>query len=160
MRITKALIHRAELHIEEHPEASLVDMFIAGCEYMDGVQRKNLQEERKKQTELLKLNCDPSAPTFEEFWKAYKHPMDRPKCEDKWYRLTTAQKVAIMQHVPRYVESTPDKKYRKHPLTYLNNESWNNPIIDNGNNNQQERDFFNDQAELFRQLNANRQSDT
>ena len=35
----------------------------------------------------------------------------------------------IFQHVPKYIESTPDKKFRQDPETYLNKKSWNNEII-------------------------------
>lgn len=35
-----------------------------------------------------------------------------------------------MAHVPSYVKSTPNKSYRKYPMTYLNNESWLDEITD------------------------------
>ena len=45
-------------------------------------------------------------------------------------------------HVPKYVLSTPDKKYRKAPTTYLNNKSFNDEIIiSNGQNGKQEQSF-------------------
>ncbi|MHA1305067.1 MAG: hypothetical protein ACTSPI_15325, partial [Candidatus Heimdallarchaeaceae archaeon] len=31
-----------------------------------------------------------------------------------------------------YVNTTPDKKYRKHPLTWLNGECWKDDVIDSG----------------------------
>jgi len=42
-------------------------------------------------------------------------------------------------HVPKYVLSTPDKKYRKAPTTYLNNKSFNDEIIIS--NGQKEQSF-------------------
>ena len=45
-------------------------------------------------------------------------------------------------HVQNYVDSTPDKQFRKDPTTYLNNECWNDEIIvktnkpNNGNSTQ------------------------
>ncbi|MBK6418500.1 MAG: hypothetical protein IPF79_04815 [Ignavibacteria bacterium] len=74
---------------------------------------------------------------FEEFWNLYDHKQDRLRCEKLWAKLTEAEKSAIMEHVPRYVASTPDVKYRRHPATYLHNRSWENAIITenrNGNN--------------------------
>ena len=35
----------------------------------------------------------------------------------------------IFETLPEYVNSTPDKKFRKNPETYLNNCSWNDEII-------------------------------
>lgn len=36
-----------------------------------------------------------------------------------------------MQHLEVYIKATPDKQYRKHPMTYLNNKSWNDEVIRN-----------------------------
>ena len=36
-----------------------------------------------------------------------------------------------MQHLPAYISSTPVKKFRKDPYTYLNNEGWLDDIITN-----------------------------
>ena len=63
--------------------------------------------------------------SFEEFWNAYdykKGGIQKPKA--KWLSFSFEQQQLIMNHVPEYVKSTPVKKYRKHPMTYLNNEGW------------------------------------
>ena len=31
--------------------------------------------------------------------------------------------------VEKYVESTPDKKYRKNPTTWINKRSWENEVV-------------------------------
>lgn len=67
--------------------------------------------------------------SFDEFWNDYGKKEDRKKCETKWKKITDKQKDAIRVHVPLYVQSTPDIQYRKNPSTYLNNECWNNEII-------------------------------
>jgi hypothetical protein len=69
--------------------------------------------------------------SFEFFWDAYDKKEDRVKCERKWNGLTDADREACMAAVPLYVRSTPDKKFRKNPATYLNNKSWTNEIISN-----------------------------
>lgn len=73
---------------------------------------------------------------FENFWDAYSKKQDKAKCEKKWALIDDLDKESIMCHVPRYVASTPDIQFRKHPATYLNNRSWENEIIiqTNGNN--------------------------
>lgn len=63
--------------------------------------------------------------TFDDFWNAYdykKGGVTKPKA--KWDSLDDSDKELIMNHLPAYVQSTPVKKYRKHPMTYLNNEGW------------------------------------
>lgn len=71
-------------------------------------------------------------PSFEDFWEEYGKKVDRPKCEKKWKKISQEAREKILDHVPRYVASTPDVKYRKNPTTYLNNECWNDEIIEHG----------------------------
>lgn len=67
---------------------------------------------------------------FNVFWDKYNKKVDRHKCLLKWHRLTEKEIEQIFQHVEKYVESTPDKQYRKNPLSYLNAKSYQNEIID------------------------------
>lgn len=74
--------------------------------------------------------ADYDTPTFDAFWNLYDKKMGKVKVKAKWDKLSKADKKAIMDYLPRYVESTPDKQYRKHPLTFLNQEGWNDEIIE------------------------------
>ncbi len=78
--------------------------------------------EAPSKDELLKIE-------FNKFWDYYNKKTNKVKCLKKWKRLSTASKNIIREHLPKYINSTPDKKFRKDPLTYLNNESWNDEII-------------------------------
>jgi len=68
-------------------------------------------------------------PSFEDFWNLYDKKQDKPKCIKKWNTINQAAREKIMQHLELYIRATPDIQYRKNPLTYLNNESWENEII-------------------------------
>lgn len=68
-------------------------------------------------------------PSFLDFWDKYEKKQDRPKCEKKWKKINQEAREKIMLHLEDYILSTPDKQYRKNPLTYLNSESWENEII-------------------------------
>lgn len=61
---------------------------------------------------------------FEKFWSLYGKKQDRKKCLLKWKTLSQADKEKIFQTLPAYIASTPDKQFRKNPLTYLNGEVW------------------------------------
>lgn len=68
---------------------------------------------------------------FDDFWNAYdlkKGGLAKPKA--KWLSLSVEKQKLIMVHVPSYVRSTPNKSYRKHPMTYLNNEGWLDEITE------------------------------
>lgn len=77
-----------------------------------------------------------SVPTFDEWWNAYDKKCGRKKAEAKWNRLMPCDRIACMNATPAYVCATPDKKYRKDPLTYLNGECWNDEIIIRQNDEQ------------------------
>jgi hypothetical protein len=67
---------------------------------------------------------------FDTFWILYDKKIgDKKKLENKWIKLTNIDREKIIQHVPKYKLSQPDKQYRKNPETYLNNHSWNDEII-------------------------------
>ena len=61
---------------------------------------------------------------FSDFWNGYDKKKDTAECEKKWSSLTNNERELIMAHIPAYVKSTPDKKYRKNPMTYLNGKCW------------------------------------
>lgn len=65
---------------------------------------------------------------FEDFWTLYDKKIDKSKCVKVWAKMTPQEKKACMSAVPVYVQSTPQKQYRRNPLTYLNSKSWNDEI--------------------------------
>lgn len=68
-------------------------------------------------------------PSFNDFWNLYDKKQDKPKSLAKWNKLTQSVKEQIINYIPNYKLSQPDKQFRKNPTTFLNNESWNNEII-------------------------------
>jgi len=76
-------------------------------------------------------------PTFEDFWELYDKKQDKPKSILKWNKLTQSVKEQIIDYIPKYKLSQPDKQYRKNPTTFLNNESWNNEIVINADAQQE-----------------------
>ena len=82
--------------------------------------KKNAHEEEtetKKKPKTLNIS-------FDDFWNTYDKKKDTAKCEKKWSSLTDNERELIMNHIPAYVKSTPDKQYRKNPMTYLNGKCW------------------------------------
>lgn len=67
---------------------------------------------------------------FDDFWKLYdKKVGEKIKLQKKWEALKPTERIAAMDHIPKYKIAQPDKMYRKDPFTYLNNKSWNDEII-------------------------------
>jgi hypothetical protein len=65
---------------------------------------------------------------FEEFWDLYDKKVGKSKAQSLWNKLSKNKKSACMAYIPHYKKSQPDVQYRKHPETFLRNESWNDEI--------------------------------
>ena len=86
---------------------------------------------------------------FERFWDMYgKKVGDKSKIQAKFLRLPQAVRLQIFRTLPAYIESTPDKKFRKNPETYLNNKSWNDEIINDNGARQTQTTAFRQPADL------------
>lgn len=66
---------------------------------------------------------------FTQFWIMYDKKRDLNKCKKAFMNLKQTEIDLIFQHLPDYIAATPNKKYRKDPLRYLTNKSWNDEII-------------------------------
>lgn len=77
--------------------------------------------------ELININ---EVFSFDDFWNTYDLKIDRKKCEAKFKKLSSQEKTAIQETLATYVSLTPAGGFlvRKHPSTYLNNESWNDDL--------------------------------
>jgi len=62
--------------------------------------------------------------SFEDFWELFGKKEDRHKCEQRWKALSPADQAAAFAAVSAYVAGTPEKRYRKNPLTWLNGRCW------------------------------------
>jgi len=70
---------------------------------------------------------------FAEFWDLYGKKTDSSKCKTKFARLTKTEIELLFEKLPAYIKSTPDKQYRKNPITWLNGKCWNDEIIQASN---------------------------
>tara|TARA_R110000737_G_scaffold57101_1_gene82142 strand:+ start:641 stop:1336 length:696 start_codon:yes stop_codon:yes gene_type:complete len=68
---------------------------------------------------------------FAEFWDLYGKKTDSSKCKTKFARLTKTEIELLFEKLPAYIKSTPDKQYRKNPITWLNGKCWNDEIMQN-----------------------------
>ena len=69
-------------------------------------------------------------PNFEEFWNQYNKKVGKPKCQKLWKQIRQSDREAIVDHLDKYIPSTPDKAYRKHPETYLRSRGWEDEILE------------------------------
>lgn len=79
-----------------------------------------------KQETIEQLNKEQE---FNEFWDLYDKKINPTKCKPKFLKLPEKDRNLIMEYIPKYKLSQPNKKYRKDPLTFLNNNGWLDEII-------------------------------
>tara|TARA_Y100000034_G_scaffold126933_1_gene178942 strand:- start:16 stop:894 length:879 start_codon:yes stop_codon:yes gene_type:complete len=98
------------------------------------VQQKRTNIKEKEKEKVKSKIKDSINISFEEFWDLYNYKVgDKSKVMAKWGALSDANRVAVMVHLPLYIQSTPDKQFRKHPSTYLNNSGWEDEILNKSN---------------------------
>lgn len=93
------------------------------------INEDNVSRNATKEEEEEKEDIKEKIP-FDTFWNLYdKKVGKKSKVKSKWNKLSEETQLKALKHITAYKQSQPDKQYRKHPETYLNNESWNDEII-------------------------------
>lgn len=89
----------------------------------------NTKKERKgkeiKGKEIKEINI-----SFDIFWDLYdKKVGDKEKLKKKWDSMKDDDRSSIIEYIPKYKLIQPEKKFRKDPQTFFNNNSWNDELI-------------------------------
>ncbi len=95
----------------------------------------NESDETEKEIDIDKEKEQELLIEFERFWNLYNKKAAMDKSLKLWYKLSNKEKEKIFETLPNYINSTPDKQYRKNPDTYLRNKSWNDENCSSGNKN-------------------------
>lgn len=67
---------------------------------------------------------------FSDFWGKYDYCKGKKSdVESKWIALSDEERTLTMESLDTYLLSTPDKTYRKYPMSYLNTEAWNDEHV-------------------------------
>ena len=72
---------------------------------------------------------------FDQVWALYEKKGNRKTSLARWAKLKDSDKQDIYNHLPAYLLSTPNKKFRKDFQSYLNLECWNDEVIPNDEEN-------------------------
>lgn len=95
-----------------------------------------------EQTEIRTLD-------FDKWWEMYDLKCRRSDCIRKWAKMSDDEKKACIDATPAYVASTPDKQFRKRPLTYLNQKAYYDEVIVRDNKQQQRQQRLNEAAAII-----------
>ena len=61
---------------------------------------------------------------FDQVWDAYDRKEGRYMAETRWLKLSDKERSLVAECIPKYVADNPNKKYRKHFATFLNQKTW------------------------------------
>lgn len=109
----------------------------AGKKSAESRQRKSTTVNDRQPTSTVNVNVNENVndnvnenkiKLFDQFWDKYDKKVGRKKALQKWMKLKESDIDKILGVVDDYVKSTPDVKFRKQPLTWLNGEHWNDEI--------------------------------
>jgi hypothetical protein len=115
------------------------------------MENENENEDRDINTDINKVEI---YPTFQDFWELYdKKTGNKSLIKIKFDKLPQKIKEKIIDYLPNYLESTPDKAYRKNPQTFLNNKSWEDEIITKKNENRNNGTDYTKLKELVQSAN-------
>jgi hypothetical protein len=81
------------------------------------------------QSELVLDEVNLREQQFDWFWETYGKKVGKDIAKPKFMKLKDEDIVKILDHVPKYVASKPDRQFRKDPSTYINQKTWNDEII-------------------------------
>ena len=66
--------------------------------------------------------------SFDDFWISYGKKTERKRCREKYDRIGEEDRAVIKRQLPVYLSSTPELRYRKNPLTWLNGRCWEDEL--------------------------------
>lgn len=101
--------------------------------------------------------------SFDEFWNLYGKAVNEDECRAAWKQLSNDTKAKIMAHLPKYVESTPDKRYRKDPINYIRLKAWKDeitPATPINTNNQSASNYGSNNRQSYKEAEFERNART
>jgi hypothetical protein len=66
---------------------------------------------------------------FAQFWNEYDKKVDRSKCYKAFLKINPELFNLIIDKATEYKNATPEIKFRKNPLTWLNGQCWNDETL-------------------------------
>ena len=73
---------------------------------------------------------------FDEWWNLYDKKVGRQAALKVWRNMSNIERTDCVLAAEKYVASTPEKRFRKDPATYLKGKCWKDEIIPTAHNSQ------------------------
>jgi len=87
------------------------------------------EDEDEYESEYEIENKNENIIKFEKFWEEYDKKVSKLKTEPLWNKLSNKDRELIIDYIPEYKLSQPDKSYRKNPDVFIRNKAWEDEIV-------------------------------
>ena len=92
--------------------------------------------------------------SFSDFWSIWPRKTAKQISEKAWYKLTASNQKKALQDFPKRYRNTP-KQFIPHASTYLNQERWEDEIIEPKKEFNPLDDIYNNLEQHYEQTNRN-----
>lgn len=119
-------------NIEPYTENRNMDELTPHTDYQhtDNRDMENRPQINKEDNKGKKeINKESDEYSFEKFWDLYDKKTGKGMCVKAYTRLSLTDKKEIFEYLPKYKQTTPNKKYRKNPLTFIHERAWEDELI-------------------------------
>jgi hypothetical protein len=113
----KTDLYSDKLTIEEAKDKQVLKQMLELYRNGDEDEDVDRKEDLSKSKELKEEQ-------FEKFYNFYGVKKGKQLAKKAWMKLSDKDLELIRKTIGRYLAETPDKKFRKHPSTYLNQKTW------------------------------------
>lgn len=93
-------------------------------EFAESVWNTRPKKEKSVRTPKAELFKEEKEIYWQQFWEVYDKKVGTAKAKAKFLTIPAKEMWAVVQSAEAYAQSTPEVKFRKHPVTWLNQECW------------------------------------
>ena len=111
----------------KHHEKSLEIYYETKEESLDVFKKLNLHFKPKDLLSTVTVKVDKNVEkeaSFNLFWELYDKKVGMQNCKKRFMKYSHNTIKDILKSVPEYIKKTPNVRYRKNPLTWLNGRHW------------------------------------
>lgn len=88
----------------------------------------NINKDSSLRSESTLFDMEEEFP-FKDFWELYDKKVGKSDCQKVYAKISLKDRKAIFEYLPKYIQAQPVKQFRKNPLSFLRQRSWEDEII-------------------------------
>lgn len=123
IRLIESNLHILD-YIKDSLCTSLLNTLIVGYQYPTSNSNSNSNSKGNLKEEVKETVYD-----FDSFWNDYEKKGNKKTSEQRYSKINESDRALIKEKLPLYIQSTPEKQYRKNAEVWINQECWNDEVL-------------------------------